>query len=99
MRRRLFLACCLALTFLAAPAAIALPDGTGVVIYADTPRGPVWGHDGWGPAYVSSLRPCAAHGATVAFQINTDVGIADDSSDLVPALKAALADLVIEAVH
>jgi D-alanyl-D-alanine carboxypeptidase len=32
---------------------------------------------------------------TVAFQINTDVGIADDSTDLVPALEAALADLAI----
>jgi D-alanyl-D-alanine carboxypeptidase len=33
---------------------------------------------------------------TVAFQINTDIGIADDSTDLVPALEAALADLAIQ---
>ena len=32
---------------------------------------------------------------TVAFQINTDVGVIDDSTDLVPALEAALADLAI----
>ena len=32
---------------------------------------------------------------TVAFQINTDVGIVDDRTDLVPALEAALADLAI----
>jgi D-alanyl-D-alanine carboxypeptidase len=69
--------------------------GVGVAIYADTPRGPVYGHGGWIPAYVSSLRHYAAHGVTVAFQINTDVGIADDTSDLVPALEAALADLAI----
>ena len=56
--------------------------GAGVAIYADTPRGPVYGHGGWIPAYVSSLRHYAAHGVTVAFQINTDVGIADDTSDL-----------------
>lgn len=69
--------------------------GAGVAIYADTPRGPVYGHGGWIPGYVSSLRHYADHGVTVAFQINTDVGIADDSTDLVPALEAALADLAI----
>ena len=69
--------------------------GAGVAIYADTPRGSVYGHGGWIPGYVSSLRHYADHGVTVAFQINTDVGIADDSTDLVPALEAALADLVI----
>jgi D-alanyl-D-alanine carboxypeptidase len=73
--------------------------GAGVAIYADTPRGPVYGHGGWIPAYVSSLRHYAAHGVTVAFQINTDVGIADDTSDLVPALEAALADLAISLGH
>jgi D-alanyl-D-alanine carboxypeptidase len=69
--------------------------GAGVAIYADTPRGPVYGHGGWIPGYVSSLRHYADHGVTVACQINTDVGIADDSTDLVPALEAALADLAI----
>ncbi len=69
--------------------------GAGVAIHADTPRGPVYGHGGWIPGYVSSLRHYADHGVTVAFQINTDVGIVDDSSNLVPALEAALADLAI----
>lgn len=69
--------------------------GAGVAIYADTPRGPVYGHGGWIPGYVSSLRHYADHGVTVACQINTDVGIADESTDLVPALEAALADLAI----
>jgi D-alanyl-D-alanine carboxypeptidase len=71
--------------------------GAGVAIYAETSRGPVWGHGGWIPAYVSSLRHYADHGVTVAFQINTDAGVVDDSSDLVPALEAALADLVLGA--
>ena len=44
---------------------------------------------------MSSLRHYADHGVTVAFQINTDVGIVDDSTDLVPALEAALAELAI----
>jgi D-alanyl-D-alanine carboxypeptidase len=69
--------------------------GAGVAIHADTPRGRVYGHGGWIPGYVSSLRHYADHGITVAFQINTDVGIVDDSTDLVPALEAALADLAI----
>lgn len=69
--------------------------GAGVGIYADTPRGPVYGHGGWIPGYVSSLRHYADHGVTVAFQINTDVGIVDDSTDLVPVLEAALAELAI----
>ena len=51
---------------------------------------------GWVPAYVSSLRHYADHGVTIAFQINTDAGVMDDSSDLVPALEAALADLTIK---
>ena len=82
----------------AAPVAAEAPTifyGAGVAIYADTPRGPVYGHGGWIPGYVSSLRHYADHGVTVAFQINTDVGIADDSTDLVPALEAALADLAV----
>ncbi len=69
--------------------------GAGVAIYGETPHGAVYGHGGWVPGYVSSLRHYADHGVTVAFQINTDVGIADDSTDLVPALEAALADLAI----
>jgi len=73
--------------------------GAGVAIYADTPRGPVYGHGGWIPAYVSSLRYYADHGLTIAFQINTDAGVIDDSTDLVPALEAALADLAIGAIQ
>lgn len=69
--------------------------GSGVAIYAETPRGPVFGHGGWIPGYVSSLRHYSDMQVTIAFQINTDVGIMDDRSDLVPALEAALADLII----
>ncbi|MEQ8403136.1 MAG: serine hydrolase domain-containing protein [Nitratireductor sp.] len=78
------------------PDAPSIQYGAGVAVYAETPRGPVLGHGGWIPGYVSSLRHYSDHGVTVAFQINTDVGIADDSTDLVPALEAALADLAIE---
>jgi D-alanyl-D-alanine carboxypeptidase len=72
--------------------------GAGVAIHAETPRGPVYGHGGWIPGYVSSLRHYADHGVTVAFQINSDVGTAGDGTELVPALAAALADLAIAMV-
>src|SRR6056297_2921433 len=81
-----------------APDAPGILYGAGVAIHAETPRGSVYGHGGWIPAYVSSLRHYADHGVTVAFQINTDAGVVDDSSDLVPALEAALADLAINVV-
>ena len=60
-----------------------------MAIHADTPRGRVYGHGGWIPGYASSLRHYADHGVTVTFQINTDVGIVDDSTDLVPPLTLA----------
>ncbi|MCF3595744.1 beta-lactamase family protein [Rhodobacteraceae bacterium LMO-12] len=81
------------------PAAPGILYGSGVAIYADTPRGPVYGHGGWIPAYVSSLRHYADHGVTIAFQINTDAGVVDDSTNLVPALEVALADLAIGAIQ
>lgn len=70
--------------------------GAGVAIWTDTPRGVVYGHGGWIPGYVASLRHYADHGITVAFQVNTDKGMADSSTNFVPALEAALADLVLE---
>jgi D-alanyl-D-alanine carboxypeptidase len=77
-----------------------MPDvlyGCGVVVYRTGPFGPVFGHGGWIPGYVSSLRHYADHGVTIAFQINTDVGVPDDSSDLVPAFEAALAQAILGA--
>jgi D-alanyl-D-alanine carboxypeptidase len=69
--------------------------GAGVAIYEATPLGPVYGHGGWIPGYVSSLRHYADHQVTIAFQINSDVGVVDDSTDMVPALEAAIADQVL----
>ena len=70
--------------------------GAGVAIYQETPHGPVYGHGGWIPGYVSSLRHYADHDLTIAFQINSDVGVVDDSTDLVSALEAALAEACIK---
>lgn len=79
-----------------APDASGIFYGAGVAIYADAPHGRIYGHGGWIPAYVSSLRHYADHGVTVAFQINSDAGVVDDSSDHVAELEAALASLAIE---
>ncbi|MEE4162415.1 MAG: serine hydrolase domain-containing protein, partial [Woeseiaceae bacterium] len=71
----------------AVPVAADSPDilyGAGVTIYAHTAHGPVYGHGGWIPGFVSSLRHYPDSGLTVAFQVNTDAGTVDDSSDLVP---------------
>ena len=54
--------------------------GSGVAIYQDTPHGPVYGHGGWIPGYVSSLRHYAEHGLTIAFQLNSDVGVIGECS-------------------
>lgn len=80
------------------PVAPGIRYGAGVAIYDDTPLGPVYGHGGWIPAYVSSLRHYADHGITVAFQINSDAGVVDDSSDHVAVMEAALARLAIGAL-
>jgi len=80
------------------PVAPDAPDiryGAGVAVYAETPRGTVYGHGGWIPGYVSSLRHYTDLGVTIAFQINTDAGVVDDSGDLAPALEAALAALAL----
>jgi D-alanyl-D-alanine carboxypeptidase len=79
------------------PEAPGILYGAGMAIHADTPRGRVWGHGGWIPGYVSTLRHYADHGVTVAFQIKTDSGLMGDTSDLFPVLEAALADLAIAA--
>jgi D-alanyl-D-alanine carboxypeptidase len=78
-----------------ASAAPGVRYGAGVAIYSETPLGPVYGHGGWIPGYVSSLRHYADRGVTVAFQINSDAGVVDDRSDHVAELEAALAQLAI----
>ena len=79
------------------PDAPGVSYGAGVAIYQETPHGPVYGHGGWIPGYVSSLRHYADHDITIAFQINSDVGVVDNTTDLIPALEAALAHLLIGA--
>jgi D-alanyl-D-alanine carboxypeptidase len=46
--------------------------GAGVSFTPEGPYGPTWGHGGWIPGYVSSLRHYNDHRLSVAIQINTD---------------------------
>jgi D-alanyl-D-alanine carboxypeptidase len=69
--------------------------GLGVAVYAAGPFGPVYGHGGWIPGYVSSLRYYADHGVAIAFQINTDDGLEVDSTSVVQAVEARLANVVL----
>ncbi len=69
--------------------------GSGIAIYRSGPFGPVYGHGGWIPGYSSSLRYYPDHGVTIAFQINTDIGILDDSTAV--EMEKKLAEIVIVA--
>lgn len=71
--------------------------GLGIGIYQSSPFGPSYGHGGWVPGYSSSLRHYADHRVTVAFQINTDIGIVDDTTALVSEMEERLAQIAIAA--
>jgi len=72
--------------------------GAGVGVYRTSPFGPVYGHGGWIPGYSSSLRYYPVHGVSIAFQINTDIGIADDSTPVMREMEAGLASIALPAV-
>ncbi|MEX1299656.1 MAG: serine hydrolase domain-containing protein [Desulfotignum sp.] len=69
--------------------------GTGVAVYSNGPFGPVYGHAGWIPGYVSSLRHYPEHGVTIAFQINTDTGIIDSDDDVLRHIEERLVQVFI----
>lgn len=71
--------------------------GLGVGIYRSSPFGPSYGHGGWIPGYSSSLRYYLDRGVTVAFQINTDIGIVDDATPVVSEMEDRLAQIAITA--
>ncbi len=68
--------------------------GAGVAIYRSGPFGPAYGHGGWIPGYVSSLRHYPEHGITIAFQVNSDAA-AEQNPEMVPDMEASLARVVL----
>ena len=69
--------------------------GAGVAVYRTGPFGPVYGHGGWIPGYSSSLRYYPDYRIAIAFQINTDIGIVDDTTPVMREMEACLAEIVI----
>jgi D-alanyl-D-alanine carboxypeptidase len=70
--------------------------GMGVAAYNNGAYGTVYGHRGWIPGYTSSLRYYKEYGVAIAFQINTDIGIMDDSSTVVETMESRLLEAVLE---
>lgn len=69
--------------------------GIAVGIHKNGPFGPTYGHGGWIPGYSSSLRYYPDYGVAIAFQINTDIGIVDDSTPVIEQMESRLAGIVM----
>lgn len=68
--------------------------GLGISIRTESDFGPVYGHHGWIPGYVSSLQYYPAYDTAVAFQINTDIGIINSGQPVLPDMEARLAQIL-----
>ena len=73
--------------------------GAGVGFLPQTPLGPVWGHGGWIPGYLSSLRHYSEHKITIAFQMNSDDLKSSVSPDWMREMELRLAEVVIQALE
>jgi D-alanyl-D-alanine carboxypeptidase len=73
--------------------------GVAVAIHENGPLGPTYGHGGWIPGYCSSLRYYPRYGVAIAFQINTDIGIVDGSTQVFKDMENRLAKVVMAAMR
>jgi D-alanyl-D-alanine carboxypeptidase len=69
--------------------------GMGVAAYKNGAYGTVYGHRGWIPGYTSSLRYYKEYGVAIAFQINTDIGMMDDTSSVIETMESRLLEVVL----
>lgn len=69
--------------------------GMGVAIYQSESFGTVYGHRGWIPGYTSSLRYYKDYGVAIAFQINTDIGLMDESGPVIEKMETQLLEVLI----
>ena len=67
----------------------------GVAISKKDPLGLVYGHMGVIPGYTSSMRYFPAYRAACAFQMNTDIGVWDHSTQIVSDMEKRLAEIII----
>lgn len=68
--------------------------GAGVAIREEGPIGAWYSHSGWIPGYVSSMRYYPDYRAAIAFQINTDIGIVDGSTEVYEETAARLEQVI-----
>lgn len=73
--------------------------GIAVAIHENGPLGTTHSHSGWIPGYCSSLRYYLRYGVAIAFQINTDYGIFDGSTQVFKDMENRLAKVVIAAAQ
>lgn len=69
--------------------------GLGISIRLDSPWGPVYGHRGWIPGYVSSLQYYPEYDTAIAFQTNTDIGIIDAPEPIIFRIEETIATVVL----
>lgn len=72
--------------------------GISVAIHQSEQFGPSYGHGGWIPGYCSSMRYYPDHKIAIAFQINTDIDIVNDKSDIIEDMEQRLTAVVINAL-
>ena len=70
--------------------------GAGVTINQGGRFGPVYGHAGWIPGYISSFRFYRDSGVTIALQINTDAGAIAGDAGVVKIIEERLIELLIQ---
>jgi D-alanyl-D-alanine carboxypeptidase len=70
--------------------------GAGVSFRPKGPLGPSWGHGGWIPGYISSMRHYSWQGLTVAFQLNTDVVNAPADENWMLDMENRLANVLMK---
>ena len=70
--------------------------GPGVSFLPRSPLGPSWGHRGWIPGYISSMRHFSWMGLTIAFQLNTDDIQAAEDENWISGMELRLADALLK---
>lgn len=69
--------------------------GVGVAITTSDHFGPVYGHAGWIPGYISSFRYYPNSGITIALQINTDIGLIGSDEDVLGIIEERMMQVLL----
>ncbi|PKP83323.1 MAG: hypothetical protein CVT79_00480 [Alphaproteobacteria bacterium HGW-Alphaproteobacteria-18] len=70
--------------------------GLGISIRIASDFGPVYGHRGWIPGYVSSVQYYPAYDTAVAFQTNTDIGIIGSDRPVILEIEERFARILFK---